>query len=430
MKVWIEVEIGRNVGQQYDLTALKDGKERAMIGRDPLCLVRLHDTECSRRHAEIWLDGGQYFIQDLNSRNGTRLNGKRVKAKTELKGGDTIDVGIHRLVFCVERKAAKAAKKAETAEPPAKGSVLKPLTATLTRESMLHNVDVDKESDPHLGSVFAGGYQIVERISKSEKSLVYKGLDISSQQPVAIKIVRPGVEFSESEKARFIRGAKQGAAIKSRNVVRILRGGNHSGLFYIVMEFVEGQCLRDVLEENAYGLSPKVVVNMGLQLAGVLTATTALRIVHRHICPDNILIGKDGVLRLTDFDLLKTYEPDEGGSNDVTSSVDRVLIGDLLYAAPEMLTRPVDVDFRADIYSVGAVLYHCATGVPAFGDVPQQEVLQRVLNNELLAPEKLKPSVPAELSAVIMRAMKPSPDDRYPSAADMVADLQRAKNAV
>jgi serine/threonine protein kinase len=427
MRAALIVDIGRQSGIRFDLPGPGDEEKRVLLGRAPVCEIRLHDSELSRRHCEFTFQDGRYYVEDLKSHNGTRVNGKKIRKKTELKVGDQIDVGMTRLLVDIRQERMRTAPGA--AAPKSRGSVLKPLSQSLTRESLLQSAGVDRESDPHIGSLFAGTYQILERLERTEKSVVYKAQDATTGDVAALKIIRPGVALTENEKARFIRGAREAAKLRCRNIVRILRGGSEHGLLYLAMELVEGQSLGNIIEENPYGLDVKVCVDLGLQLCTVVEALTQAGLVHRKICPDNILLGSDGVLRITDFSLLRSYvENGRSGEGDVTPPTERDLSSEPFHAAPELITRNRPADPRTDIYAVGAVLYHASTGVAPYGDVSEREVLSRILNNELLGPEKLKPTIPANFSRIVMRAMAADPASRYQSASEFSAALAALKS--
>lgn len=425
MRVRLLVEIGRDKGAQYEIPEPTEEGGFVLLGRDALCELRFQDSELSRRHCKFSIEMNHVYIEDLNSLNGTRVNGKKIKRKTELHDGDILDIGSSRYRTKIEIQHYQAD------ETVTMGSMRKPLSSALTRESVLNIQAVEKESDPLVGRMFGSQFKIIDRISQSDMSVVYKAQDVGQNTLVAIKLVRPGVEFTETQKARFIRGARKGVALRHPNVVRIIRGGNYHGILYLVMDFVEGQTLKSLLEDNLIGLDAKVVVTMGIQLLKVLQATREKLIVHRSIAPDNIMIGNDGVLRLTDFDLLKSYDKsDTEEPSDITPTAGEELFKEISYSAPECITHPASVDYRSDIYSVGAVLYHASTGVPAYADTPRSEWLSYVMRGNLLPPKDLKPSMPEELSDAIMRAMVPSLTDRYQDPTDFLNELQKLRASI
>ena len=244
---------------------------------------------------------------------------------------------------------------------------------------------------------------------------IYYALDLRLDRPVAVKIMHPHLANDEDFVGRFIREAKAAAALAHPNIVAIQdQGWNESGVpaVFIVMEYIEGFTLRDVIsEQGALG------VNESLRyFAPVLSAMSAAHksgILHRDIKPENILISKDGRVKIADFGLAKGAQL--GSTLTVESSV---ILGSVSYLSPEQVQRGLS-DMRSDVYSLGIVLFEMLTGKKPFdGETPIQIAYMHV-NDNVAAPSTLNSSIPAELDEIVLKATANNPDKRFKDAGEM-----------
>ena len=244
---------------------------------------------------------------------------------------------------------------------------------------------------------------------------IYYALDLRLDRPVAVKIMHPHLANDEDFVGRFIREAKAAAALAHPNIVAIQdQGWNESGVpaVFIVMEYIEGFTLRDVIsEQGALG------VNESLRyFAPVLSAMSAAHksgILHRDIKPENILISKDGRVKVADFGLAKGAQL--GSTLTVESSV---ILGSVSYLSPEQVQRGLS-DMRSDVYSLGIVLFEMLTGKKPFdGETPIQIAYMHV-NENVAAPSTLNSSIPAELDEIVLKATANNPDKRFKDAGEM-----------
>ena len=244
---------------------------------------------------------------------------------------------------------------------------------------------------------------------------IYYALDLRLDRSVAVKIMHPHLANDEDFVGRFIREAKAAAALAHPNIVAIQdQGWNESGVpaVFIVMEYIEGFTLRDVIsEQGALG------VNESLRyFAPVLSAMSAAHksgILHRDIKPENILISKDGRVKVADFGLAKGVQL--GSTLTVESSV---ILGSVSYLSPEQVQRGLS-DMRSDVYSLGIVLFEMLTGKKPFdGETPIQIAYMHV-NDNVAAPSTLNSSIPAELDEIVLKATANNPDKRFKDAGEM-----------
>jgi serine/threonine protein kinase len=261
-----------------------------------------------------------------------------------------------------------------------------------------------------------GPYRIERRIGRGGMGVVFQAFDSALVRPVAIKFLTPRLAASPLARARFSREGQAAAAIKHSNVVTIHFIGEHEGLPYLVMEYVEGITLADRLEREGM-LERKSILRIGLQVARGLAAAHQQGLVHRDIKPANILLegGLDQV-KITDFGLASiATEPWR-----LTAS--GVLLGTPAYMSPEQATMSA-IDHRSDLFSLGSVLYHLCTGEPPFPGPTLRAILAGVREAEPRPIRDLNPDIPVALEVIIRRLMAKDPAERYQSARQLVRVL-------
>ena len=265
------------------------------------------------------------------------------------------------------------------------------------------------------GELIDNRYLLKRVVAAGGMATIYYALDLRLDRPVAVKIMHPHLANDEDFVGRFIREAKAAAALAHPNIVAIQdQGWNESGVpaVFIVMEYIEGFTLRDVIsEQGALG------VNESLRyFAPVLSAMSAAHksgILHRDIKPENILISKDGRVKVADFGLAKGAQL--GSTLTVESSV---ILGSVSYLSPEQVQRGLS-DMRSDVYSLGIVLFEMLTGKKPFdGETPIQIAYMHV-NENVAAPSTLNSSIPAELDEIVLKATANNPDKRFKDAGEM-----------
>jgi eukaryotic-like serine/threonine-protein kinase len=265
------------------------------------------------------------------------------------------------------------------------------------------------------GELIDNRYLLKRVVAAGGMATIYYALDLRLDRPVAVKIMHPHLANDEDFVGRFIREAKAAAALAHPNIVAIQdQGWNESGVpaVFIVMEYIEGFTLRDVIsEQGALG------VNESLRyFAPVLSAMSAAHksgILHRDIKPENILISKDGRVKVADFGLAKGVQL--GSTLTVESSV---ILGSVSYLSPEQVQRGLS-DMRSDVYSLGIVLFEMLTGKKPFdGETPIQIAYMHV-NENVAAPSTLNSSIPAELDEIVLKATANNPDKRFKDAGEM-----------
>ena len=258
-------------------------------------------------------------------------------------------------------------------------------------------------------------YRIIDKLGEGGMGVVYKAEDTKLDRLVALKFLPPQLSASEQDKARFVQEAKAASALNHPNVCTIHDIQEHDGRIFIVMEFVDGQTLRD----KRGAISFKQAIDIGIQIADGLAAAHEKGIVHRDIKPENIMIRKDGIVQIMDFGLAKLR-----GVSRLTKEGSTV--GTAGYMSPE-LVQGQDADHRSDIFSLGVVLYELFAGQLPFKGVHETAVAYEIVNVDPAPMSSVKPEIEPHLDAVVLECLEKDPNERTQSAKQISIDLRRYK---
>ncbi|HTK82085.1 MAG TPA: protein kinase [Bacteroidota bacterium] len=262
-------------------------------------------------------------------------------------------------------------------------------------------------------------YKILEKLGEGGMGVVYKAEDSKLDRTVALKFLPPHLSASEQDKIRFVQEAKAAAALNHPNVCSIIDIQEHDGQIFIVMEFVDGQTLR----EKRGTISFKQAVDVGIQIADGLAAAHEKGIVHRDIKPENIMVRKDGIVQIMDFGLAKL--------RSASSKINRLTkegstVGTAGYMSPEQV-QGQDVDHRSDIFSLGILLYELFTGELPFKGVHETALLYEIVNVDVAPMSAIKPEIEPELDRIVLECLDKDPNERTQAAKQVSIDLKRFK---
>ncbi|MDQ3981069.1 MAG: Stk1 family PASTA domain-containing Ser/Thr kinase, partial [Actinomycetota bacterium] len=270
---------------------------------------------------------------------------------------------------------------------------------------------------------YGGRYAVVERVGSGGMAEVYRARDELLGRDVAVKVLNARFSQDKSFVERFRREARSAANLNHPNVVSLYDYGSDDGAYYIVMEYIEGKSLGDIVAESG-ALLPERAAEIASDVAAALERAHASGLVHRDIKPTNIMVTTSGQTKVTDFGIARAL----GGSTEQTQMTQTgMVIGTAAYLSPEQ-AQGNPVDARSDVYSLGCVLHETLTGRPPFtGDTPLSIAYKHV-REDPVSPSTVNPDVPRELDAITLKALSKNPDNRYASAHEMREDLQRFLN--
>ncbi|WP_328440587.1 serine/threonine protein kinase [Streptomyces sp. NBC_00444] len=274
-----------------------------------------------------------------------------------------------------------------------------------------------------VGRKFGGGrYQLTEPLGKGSMGSVWRAEDLHLARPVAIKLAVPeGSEASRSRlRARFEREAKAVARLDHPAITAVHDAGvDESGVCWLAMQVIEGPTLGDLLAERGEPLTVTEAAAIAAQLCGGLAVAHDAGLVHRDLKPDNIMIRRDGQVKILDFGLVKLIDDD--ALTRLTTTGEN--LGNFVYASPELLRRVPDLDGRSDLYAVGCLLHHLLAGHPPFPTDPPAALPGRHLHEKPPELADCGNDVPAPLQQLINRLLAKSRDERPANAAQVYADL-------
>lgn len=270
-----------------------------------------------------------------------------------------------------------------------------------------------------IGSNLGNRYEIIEILGTGGMAVVYKGRDLVLNRMVAIKVLKQ--EFSSDEEfvKKFQKESQAAASLSHPNIVNVFDVGYNENVHYIVMEIVNGNTLRDYLNNMQGFMKEEAIINIGLQIASALSQAHQNDIVHRDIKSQNILINEQGSVKVTDFGIARA-------ATTATIVNTKEVIGSVHYSSPEQ-ARGGFVDARSDIYSLGILLYELATKtLPFEGDSPVTIALKQI-KDDMPNPQNINSNISDGLSSIIHKCTEKMQNDRYQSVLDLIEDLKELR---
>ena len=360
-------------------TIEKAVEDCVVLGRGTSCDLLVPDERASRRHARVYRQGADTFLRDLGSKNGTRLNGRHVTF-ARLMSGDEIGVG---------------------------------------RTTVLFTEHAPSEI---VGTQIAG-YQVLEQIASGGMGVVYRARQLTLDRIVALKVLHPRLTSDPKFVERFEREVRTAGALNHVNIVHVQDAGQAEGTYYYAMEYVDGPTVAAELRARG-AMAPERVVGIIRQIADALGFAHQQGIVHRDVKPENVMLASDGTAKLADLGLATFLE---AHTTDVERGADGKLRvwGTPSYMAPEV-AQGKEADPRADLYSLGATMFHMLTGRVPFTASTAAEVLSKHVGARLPEMQDYNPAVPTALNPIVERLMAKDRERRYQTTDELLADLHVA----
>ncbi len=265
-------------------------------------------------------------------------------------------------------------------------------------------------------------YRIIEQLGQGGQATAYKAEDTRLNRLVVLKTLLPELAASETARRRFEREAKLASVLDHPNICAIFDIGESDGCFYIVMPFIAGRTLKQVVAGQP--LEILSTLSIAIQIADALSAAHSRGIVHRDIKPSNIMVNDQGQVKVLDFGLAKMLAGDETQDPDKSMTELGVPYGTMGYGSPEQAAGE-RIDHRTDVFSLGVLLYEMLTGLQPFRGRNRIEILHAVINNTPDPVSEENPNVPDQLQALINRALTKKPRDRFSTMAEMREELKR-----
>jgi serine/threonine protein kinase len=297
------------------------------------------------------------------------------------------------------------------ADPPA-------CAVTLVKAGLLTKFQAKQLLAGRYYGLVVGNYRLLEPIGKGGMGVVYKAQHLNLPRLAALKILPPERARDQATLERFLREARSAAALDHRNIVQLYDVGHASGVHFLALEYVDGVTLDRVIESNGPVEFP-TAIHYIVQVAAGLSHAHERGFVHRDIKPGNLILARDGTIKILDMGLARSLDREE---DRLTEYLDgSTILGTVDFIAPEQaLNTPTDA--RADIYSLGATLYALLTGRPPF----EGNATQKLMQHQVRQADRLcdvNPAIPVDLSDVVDLMMTKRPQDRIPSAADVIRCL-------
>jgi serine/threonine-protein kinase len=267
--------------------------------------------------------------------------------------------------------------------------------------------------------IFNQRYELHHRLGRGGMAEVYLARDQLLDRLVAVKVLFPTLATEAGFVERFRREAQSAANLQHPNIVSVFDWGEANGTYFIVMEYVDGQSLADILREHGR-LHPDRAAEVAGDVAGALGFAHRNGVVHRDVKPGNVLIASDGSVKVADFGIARALSDASDHNLTKTGSV----MGTATYFSPEQ-ARGENIDPRSDVYSLGCVIYEMSVGHPPFTGKGPMDIAYRHVQEAPVPPRQIDPSLPETLEAITLKCLAKNPDNRYPSALDLRADLGR-----
>ena len=378
------------------------------IGRQSGNAIHLdQEVKASRNHARVLMKDNDFVVEDLDSSNGTKINGKKISGLKAIYHGDTIMIGATRIVFD-EPSRKKPAKPASTKDEADEIG----LTTSLRRE----------DTQAPLCGKTVGGYQVVARIGQGGMGSVYRSRQLSMDREVALKVLNQDLAQNKDFIKSFLQEARLAGQLTHPALVQIHDVGEADGILYYSMELIDGETVNDILKREGK-LNVARTLDIAIGVSEALSAAQRHKIVHQDIKPHNIMVDRRGNVKLADLGLATL-----AGQPRPADKRPDVLMGTPLYMAPEQ-SKKGRIDTRTDIYALGTTLFHMLTGRVPFEGPNSLVVLTKHMTQERPDPRQYDVTIPGALAELIMNMMAIDMTMRPGDPKELAERFKRLKEA-
>jgi serine/threonine protein kinase len=372
------------------------------VGRGHDTLVRLGDPHVSRLHCRVVVSDGRLLLADAGSTAGTFVNGQRLTAERPVQSGDVIQVGQTQLRV----EPDNLAELPTLAPPAAAGGSSVVQLAELCGQTLGH-------------------YELIGVRARGQSGLVFAARDTATDEEVALKVLRPEFVQRPQDVQRFFRAAQTVLPLRHPNLIPLREVGQTGPYCWLAMDYIEGESLTEVIGRIGVArmLDWRFAARVAIHVGRALQAAHRQHVIHRNLTPQNVLIRfSDRCALLGDLMLAKAVE----GSMALQITRPGEVLGDVRYLSPERVAGSASVDERSDIYSLGALVYALLTGRPPLAGDTLLETLALIQTAEPVRPKKFQLAIADLFEGVVMRMLAKRPEDRFQSALDLLAQLERA----
>lgn len=374
--------------------------------------IVLHDLYVARVHCSLEVAEGDVSISHIDGQDGTLVNGQRVAGRRVIQANDTIRVGNSYLRYEMVPEETLHAGNAEDFE------VVEDEEAE--QAHCLPHASVDELVE--LEGQVVGHYELGPLLGRGQSGLVFRAQDKKNHKPAAVKVLAREFPTDETELNQFIRAMKTLTQLHHPNLVSLLGVGRTKPHCWIAREYVEGESLARVLQRFGEGGKPswKRALRLVVHVGRALDYLHRHKVIHGNITPRNLLIRTDKTVRVADLMMHAALE----GSQLRAMIQEQKLLAEVPYMAPEQLGENAFVDQLADLYSLGAVAYHLAAGQTPFNAKTPEYLIARIQQAKLVRPSKHQPDLPPPFDGVLVKLLARKQEDRYQSAASLLADVE------
>jgi hypothetical protein len=278
-----------------------------------------------------------------------------------------------------------------------------------------------------------GPFRLVKKLGEGGMGVVYEAEDQRLRRRVALKVLPPSLVGDPARRRRLLREARSGSAAKHPNIASVFEVGEAGGAVYLAMELAPGETLRALLARRGGALPVGEALRILIEVARGLAKAHEAGVIHRDLKPENVMVSEDGAVKILDFGLSKVRAPETREELEIAPTITdtvtvegRVILGTPSYMSPEQ-AKGRGVDARADIFSLGVMLYELLTGARPFRGETALEIIISIDRDEPPAASTVNPGVPPEVDRILARCLAKRAEDRYSSASDLASEMEAAR---